>query len=258
VRVFDGTYTPFSGNPRGLGRRNRQDLFNSKYRKYALSNLNGVNAIGMITTAICGGSENVSYWEHFTISDTFRAMDGEHGVDSSAGHLSGFCVIASSDFVQKRWIFTPCSEKWTSQPLTGSVNQDACRLFNFRLGRFGLCLRIPSLGLRVDGVFFAVCHSSRSFLAKSYVRHTFFAISRRRSEGVLCAWILAITSQDIDCDQMSNRVSMWTPTHQSTWAITAEARAAKVAELKRIRLPWIEEEDAGELHQVIAAATRSY
>jgi hypothetical protein len=63
AEVFDSTYTPYAMTPRGLRRRCLQDLYNWKHRRYALPNLIGVNAIGRITIAVCGGSGNVSDWE---------------------------------------------------------------------------------------------------------------------------------------------------------------------------------------------------
>jgi DDE superfamily endonuclease len=228
--------------PRGLGRRCLQDLYNWKHRRYTLSNLIGVNAIGRITTAVCGGSGNVSDWEILKLTALYQAMEGEEGADASKRYPEGYCIVADSGFVHRKWIMTPFSERWTSPPPHGSINYLSCRLYNFRLsqirvvsgnafsrlkGRFSILRGLPFNPELSSRVVYAACCLNN--------------FTEERSEAVLRSWILALNTEGIDCDHMANRVPTWSPTSQSARTATAEAMAVRIGELKRMGLPWVEE-----------------
>jgi DDE superfamily endonuclease len=169
-------------------------------------------------------------------------MEGEEGADASKRYPEGYCIVADSGFVQRKWIMTPFSERWTSPPPHGSINYLSCRLYNFRLsqirvvsensfsrlkGRWSILRGLPFNPELSSCVVYAAC-----------CLHNF---TEKRSEAVLRSWILALNSEGIDCDHIANRVLTWSRTSKSARTATAEATAVKIGELKRMSLPWVEE-----------------
>jgi DDE superfamily endonuclease len=81
-----------------------------EYKKFALSNLLGVDALGFITTSICGYSGNTSDSVIFKFSEAHRATEGVQGANMEAAHPPGYCVVVDSGFSQRMWIMTPLED----------------------------------------------------------------------------------------------------------------------------------------------------
>jgi hypothetical protein len=94
AELLDGSFTPFHLVTRGLGTMHLQDLFNWKYKKFALSNLLDVDALGFIFTVMCGYSGNTSDSEIFKLSEAYRTTEGVQG--ANIGGFEPACLLCGS------------------------------------------------------------------------------------------------------------------------------------------------------------------